>query len=199
MTDAARSRDTVRVPATVRPPARAAADPADPSWIDDAYRTYGRYLWALLGRLGVPQSSIEDVVQEIFLTAHRRRHAFRGDAQVRTWLHGIAVFTGRRHRDKLRRRERLLPQLSAGDERSPPTPEDAAVQEQALRRLDAALGRLPDAQREVFVLMDIAELPAPEIAAVLRVPLNTVYSRARLARERLRRILVTSEGFDGAP
>jgi RNA polymerase sigma-70 factor, ECF subfamily len=165
------------------------ASAAEVAWVVDAYRQHFKYVWALLGRLGVPPASLDDVTQEVFLVLHRRRDEFHGGAAVRTWLHGIALHTARRHRDKLVRRRRKDEVLEAQAPPAPPTPETEVGQRRALQRLDALLGQLGDEQREVFVLAEIAELPAPEIAALLGVKLNTVYSRLRLARGRLRRLL----------
>jgi RNA polymerase sigma-70 factor, ECF subfamily len=142
----------------------------------------------------VPEASLEDVTQEVFLVLHRRRGEFRQDSSVRTWLHGIALHTARRHREKLDRRRRKDEALEPHT--PPPTPEAEVSQRRALQRLDQLLGQLADEQREVFVLAEIAELPAPEIAELLRVKLNTVYSRLRLARRHVRRALDSLEAAD---
>lgn len=168
--------------------------PAEAEWVVDAYRQYFKYVWALLGRLGVPEASLDDVTQEVFLVLHRRRAEFRGGSSVRTWLHGIALHTARRHREKLARRRRKDEALESDAPVPPPTPEAEVGQRRALQRLDQLLGQLGDEQREVFVLAEIAELPAPEIAELLGTKLNTVYSRLRLARSNLRRMLDALEG-----
>lgn len=188
------------MPAPRKAASPAAAGPTpEVAWIVDAYRQYFKYVWALLGRLGVPAASLEDVAQEVFLVLYRRRDEFRGDASVRTWLHGIALHTARRHRDKLARRRRKDEQLEAEALPTPLTPEAEVGQRRALHRLDQLLGQLGDEQREVFVLTEIAELPAPEIAELLGVKLNTVYSRLRLARTHLRRMLEALEGAHAHP
>jgi RNA polymerase sigma-70 factor (ECF subfamily) len=181
-----------------RSPLERDAGPADAEsdveWVVDAYRQYFKYVWALLGRLGVPEASLDDVTQEVFLVLHRRRAEFRGGSSVRTWLHGIALHTARRHRAKLDRR-RLKDQVLE-PAAPPPTPEAEVGQRRALQRLDELLAQLGDEQREAFVLAEIAELPASEIAELLGVKLNTVYSRLRLARNHLRRTLESLERHD---
>jgi RNA polymerase sigma-70 factor (ECF subfamily) len=167
--------------------AQAEPGAAATDWVVDAYRTYFRYVWALLGRLGVPAASIEDVAQEVFLVLHRRRHEFKNESSVRTWLHGIALHTARRHRQRIRRAEQPPPDLPGPGE--PRSPEAAASDTQHLELLDRLLDALGDEQREVFVLAEIAELPVPEIATLIGVNLNTVYSRLRLARARVRETL----------
>lgn len=169
-------------------PSRRASE-TETRWVVAAYREYFRYVWALLGRLGVPESSLEDVTQEVFIVLHRRRADFRQDSSVRTWLHGIALHTARRHRAKLDRRRRRLLAQPPDPAATPATPEAELSARRALQQLDRLLAGLGDEQREVFVLAEIAELSAPEIAALLGVKLNTVYSRLRLARRRIRRAL----------
>jgi RNA polymerase sigma-70 factor (ECF subfamily) len=69
--------------------------------------------------------------------------------------------------------------------RRSPWPDQVLEAREARRRVEAALGELGLAQRAVFVLHDLESLSAPEIAQALEVPLNTVYSRLRLARAKV--------------
>jgi RNA polymerase sigma-70 factor (ECF subfamily) len=62
------------------------------------------------------------------------------------------------------------------------TPFDETAHAEQGRALMSALEGLSEDQRAVFVMADLEELSAPEIASVLRVNLNTVYSRLRSAR-----------------
>ncbi len=158
-------------------------DPAA-QWVIDAYREHFRYTWALVGRLGVPPSHVEDVVQEVFLVLHRRRHDFRNESSVKTWLHGIALRVARRHRGRIQRGE--LAPLPPNTHSKSPSVESRVAGRAQLARLDALLDQLPDEQREVFVLAEVAQLRAPEIAEVMGIKLNTVYSRLRLARSRMK-------------
>ncbi len=181
--------------ATSRRGPAARAEPADTDWVVDAYRSYFGYVFALLGRLGVPAASVEDVAQEVFLVLHRRRHEFRNDSSVRTWLHGIALHAGRRHRERARRA--LEPTRRPPTPAEPRTPEEDVSTKRDLERLDALLDGLTGEQREVFVLVEIAELPVPEIAELLSVKLNTVYSRLRLARAAVRAGIDRMRGEEG--
>ncbi|MCR9162501.1 MAG: RNA polymerase sigma factor [Nannocystaceae bacterium] len=168
-------------------------DPAA-QWVIDAYREHFRYTWALVGRLGVPSSHIEDVVQEIFIVLHRRRHDFRNESSVKTWLHGIALRVARRHRGRIQRGE--LDPLPPDARSKAPSIEARVAGRAQLARLDALLDQLPDAQREVFVLAEVAQLRAPEIAQVMGIKLNTVYSRLRLARGRMKASLEAMRSAD---
>jgi RNA polymerase sigma-70 factor (ECF subfamily) len=160
----------------------------------DAYREHFRYTWALVGRLGVPQSHVEDVVQEVFLVLHRRRADFRNESSVKTWLHGIALRVARRHRGRIQRGE--VDPLPPDARSKSPSLESRVEGRAQLARLDALLDQLPDEQREVFVLSEVAQLRAPEIAQVMGVKLNTVYSRLRLARSRMKASLEAMQNAD---
>ncbi|MEZ4451254.1 MAG: RNA polymerase sigma factor [Nannocystaceae bacterium] len=168
---------------------------SDVGWVIAAYREHFRYVYALVGRLGVPAASVEDTTQEVFLILHRRRGDFRGDSSVRTWLHGITVHVARRQRDALWRRAQETSTLA--EVATPSTPEHDLDRRQALRTLDRLLDGLADEQREVFVLAEVAGCSAPEIATILGVKLNTVYSRLRLARSRLQGALEALRAREG--
>lgn len=185
MTDPPGSRDSDEV----------SARGSDVEWVIAAYREHFRYVYALIGRLGVPAASVEDTAQEVFLILHRRRAEFRGDSSVKTWLHGIAVHVARRQRDALRRRERQASTLA--EIATPAAPEQELDRRHALRTLDRLLDGLADEQREVFVLAEVAGCSAPEIATILGVKLNTVYSRLRLARSRLQASLEALRAREG--
>ncbi len=160
---------------------QAPSEPELRAWVEAAYARYFDYVWGLLGRLGVAAGSLDDATQDVFMVLYRRRLQFRRESHVRTLLHGIAINIGRRHRAQVAR-NRLDP-ISAPLPAPSASPEAQACQRSELERLDAYLRELPAAQREVFVLIEVAGLSAPEIAALLSINLNTVYSRLRLARK----------------
>lgn len=179
---------------SVGPPSSHRRDPAS-QWVVDAYRQHFRSTWALVGRLGVPASHVEDVVQEVFLVLHRRRDDFRNESSVQTWLHGIALRVARRHRARvLRGQTDPLPPEARSEG---PSLESAVHGRASLARLDALLDQLPEEQREVFVLAEVAQLRAPEIARVIGTKLNTVYSRLRLARSRMKASLEALQKAEG--
>ena len=68
----------------------------------DLYDTQLAFVWNGVKRLGVEDSAIEDVVQEIFLVVHRRLADFEGRSSIRPWLFGIAIRVVRHHRRKQR-------------------------------------------------------------------------------------------------
>jgi RNA polymerase sigma-70 factor (ECF subfamily) len=150
---------------------------------ESIYDAYFPFVWRSVSRLGVPPEQIEDVVQEIFLIAHRKLGEFEGRSKLKTWLYGIALRVARVYRVRARRVEdkgAVDPDQVHGPHRDRP---DARAEDAELARiLNALLDSLDDDQREVFVLAELEQLSGPEIAETLGLRLNTVYSRLRLAR-----------------
>lgn len=138
-------------------------------------------------RLGVNEGAVEDVVQEVFLTAYRRHGSFREESALRTWLFGIVIRVVRLHRrTAFRAGLHGVIDHGAGAESVADTktsrPDEAAETKDAWRTLLRVLDQLDEDKREIFVLAELEELPIPAIAELLGLKLNTAYSRLRLAR-----------------
>ena len=138
-------------------------------------------VWRSLRSLGVPAASVEDASQDVFLVVHRRLPEFAGHSTVRTWIFGIVLHVARNHRRRERRKGGLAPldvELAGGG----PGPDQEAETAEALEQVAEVLGELDEAKREVFVLGELEQMTAPEIAEALGINVNTVYSRLRAAR-----------------
>lgn len=131
--------------------------------------------------------AVDDLVQSTFLEAFRGAARFRGGAQVRTWLFGIATNLVRTYaRGEIRRKAAMvaaaeLPVRHGGAE--------VAERRVLVERLAVAVAALPHDLREVFVLVDVEEWKGVEAAAALGVPEGTVWRRLHDARGRLREAL----------
>lgn len=157
---------------------------------EDVYRIVAR----LLGP-GASDADIEDVVQQVFLQAHRSLPGFRGDSKTSTWLYGIAsrvVLTQLRSWGRQRRLERAVEAelASAYDARSP---ERAAADRQALARVWRALMKIKPKKRVVYVLFEIEGMSGEQIAEQLEVPVSTVWTRIHHARRELDRLLAKED------
>lgn len=139
-------------------------------------------IWRSLRRLGVPEADLEDRVHDVFVVAHRRIADLTPGAPVRPWLFGIALRVAANARRKRRESGALEQECERFDEG--PGPEEIVAAKQAHALVMRALAVLEDAQREVIVLHDLEGMSGPEIAEATGAPLNTVYSRLRLARRR---------------
>lgn len=145
------------------------------------YDEHFDFVWRSLRRLGVPEATLDDAAQDVFVVAFRRRAEFQGRSSVRTWLFGIAWNRARELvRGARRRAEDPLPEALPHTARF--DQEHVAIQREALRLVYRVLDELTPERRAVFVMTEVEEMTAVEIAEILALPLNTVYSRVRLAR-----------------
>jgi RNA polymerase sigma-70 factor (ECF subfamily) len=160
---------------------------SDVAALSAAYQRHAPEMFRVLRRLGVPDAAVDDAVQDVFFVAWRRRDAFEGRSSQRTWLYGIARKVARDYRRKRERSAQETPELEHLASHTDPAAQREAAEAASL--VDAALERMSDALREVFVLVEIEGLSAPEIAEIIGIPLNTVYSRTRLARQQFRALV----------
>lgn len=182
---------------TTRPLAGTGADLTSASDFASIYRREFNYVWCSLRRLGIGEREIEDVTHDVFLTAHRRLPTYDRTRPLRPWLFGIAFRVASDHRRLARNaREIATEGIDSVDPARPPDDEVAGRQARALVR--QAICALDLNRRAVLIMHDIEGYPVPEIAEALSVPLKTMYSRLRSARE-----LFTAEvrrlQADGAP
>jgi RNA polymerase sigma factor (sigma-70 family) len=130
----------------------------------------------------------DDLIQQTFMACVEARDAFRGDSSFRSYLFGLARFQLLTHyRRSQRGRGFDFTSRSVRDLRTSPTGAVARHQEQRL--LERALRQIPVDQQIALELTYWEELSAPEVAAVLGIPENTVYSRLRRAKTHLRAAL----------
>jgi RNA polymerase sigma-70 factor, ECF subfamily len=156
----------------------------DPDAFTVLVRRHRDRLWAVALRTMRDREEAADALQDALLSAFRNAGGYRGDAAVTTWLHRVVVNACL---DRMRRRAvRAAVPLGETDVAAP-ADEHAALES----RLDvqAALARLPEAQRVAIVLVDLQELSVSEAAAVLGVAEGTVKSRCSRGRVALGRLL----------
>jgi RNA polymerase sigma-70 factor (ECF subfamily) len=159
---------------------------------ESAYRTHFPAVWRSLRRFGVSEKDAQDVTQEVFLIACRRFEEFEGRSSLRTWLIGIAYGLAANYRRHSGRREVPDAPGIAGA-RSGLDFERQLERRDDLRRLEEVLASLPFEQRAVFTMFEMEGLSGDEIADALEVPVGTVRSRLRLAREAFGRAVQSEE------
>lgn len=148
------------------------------------YHAYADAMWRYLKRLGIPERAREDLVQEIFLVVHHKRHTFDGQRPLKPWIYGIAFRVVSDYKKKKANQEILdLEAQPSGPTHENPLDERVFAAERR-RLVQRALNTLDEARRQVFVLHEFEDLTAVAIAELTRVPVNTVYSRLRSAREK---------------
>jgi RNA polymerase sigma-70 factor (ECF subfamily) len=140
------------------------------------------YVWTSLRRLGVPQRDLEDVSHDVFFRVYERLSDYDRERPFRPWLFGFCFRVASDYRRRFAHQREVL-----GAELEPidPSPDalDRLVQAEATSLAQFVLQSLELDRRAVFVMHEIDGCPIPEVAATLGIPLNTAYSRLRLARE----------------
>jgi len=146
------------------------------------------------GRLGA--QAAEDVAAETFLVAFDRRKTFdatRGD--LRAWLFGIATNLVSRHRRKEARHYRTL--ARGTHERTADSHENRVLTSVAAQRMQPrlamALTKLLQGERDVVLLVALAQLTHKEVAAALGISYGTVGSRLSRARKKLQNAIDPEE------
>jgi RNA polymerase sigma-70 factor (ECF subfamily) len=192
-------------------PARRAEAPARREGAVDAeatedfevlYERYFDFVWSNVRRLGVPASYVDDVTQEVFLVIHRRRGELQVCASLRAWIFGVLARVAREQRRRIARKSPLarclVPPVDPDAMESQDTPSDEVLaRTQATRVLHELLEALDDDKREVFVLAELEQMTAPEIAEATGANLNTVYARLRAARRDIEQSAARLRARDG--
>ncbi len=179
--------------ATSPQPAQAAPCLAAPSF-ETVYEENLKFVWRAARRLGIDPGDTDDIVQEVFVVAHRKLPGFEGRAQVKTWLLKILMrvvhhYFRTRERKPGHRPGHTLADLDALHDHETRGPAEAAERSDAVRILDSLLDRMDSEKREVFVLAEIEQLSSVEIAEILGANINTDYSRLRVARQEFEQAL----------
>jgi RNA polymerase sigma-70 factor (ECF subfamily) len=138
-------------------------------------------VWRTLRRFGVPDSSLDDAVQDVFVVVHSKLEGFEGRSSLKTWVFGIARRVARNYRPAARS-PTVGERLEALSESSVSAHEANVEQLDLARLLERLLGCLHPEKREAFILVEVEQMTILEAAEALGVNPNTVYSRLRSAR-----------------
>ncbi|MDD9947089.1 MAG: sigma-70 family RNA polymerase sigma factor [Myxococcales bacterium] len=153
-----------------------------PLRLGEVFREHGPFVCRSLRYLGVKEPDLDDMLQEVFVVVCRRLGDYEEKGRTRAWLYSICTRVVRSHRRKLgRRREAAL----VTEEPVAPVQLNQVEDAEALALGRELLERLPKAQREVFMLYEVEDMPMSEIAQALGCPLQTAYSRLYKARRRI--------------
>jgi RNA polymerase sigma-70 factor (ECF subfamily) len=191
------SKFTARPSSQAAPSAARAEDMAlvercrsgDLAAFEELYRAHAGKLFSVACRMVGNPADAEDLLQEIFLSAHRKLDGFRGDSALGTWLYRLAT---NHCLDHLRSRAARMNQVTDALEDEPGQAAGRSLAEQTVTKMDLerALARLPEGCRAAFVLHDVQGLEHREVAEVLGVAEGTSKSQVHKARQRLRALLL---------
>lgn len=140
------------------------------------------YVFHSLRRLGVQERDLEDVAHDVFLAVHKKLGEYDRSRPLRPWIFAFAYRFASDYRKLARhRRERSGDEIEAVDHAE--SVDERIDAERGRRLVLEALDTLDLDKRAVFVMHEIDGAAMPAIASALGIPVNTAYSRLRLARE----------------
>ena len=140
-----------------------------------------------LHRLLRGADQVDELVNDVMWVVWRNAANFRGDAQVTTWVLGIATLKSHRVRARHRRERELLEHRSVAQAADPPTDVD--------RDLEEGLAQLSSEHRDALELTYYFGYSCAEVAALRGCPVGTVKTRLHYARRRLKQVLEQYVGY----
>jgi RNA polymerase sigma-70 factor (ECF subfamily) len=162
----------------------------DAAAFEELYRAHAGRIYNLVLRMAGSATDAEDLLQDVFLHAHRKLGSFRGDSSLGTWLYRLAV---NQCLDALRGRQarmaRTTDSIDADGSIEPAAVSPAVPTAISRLDLERAIAKLPDGCRAAFVLHDVEGFEHNEVAKLLGVSEGTSKSQVHKARMKLRAML----------
>lgn len=162
------------------------------------YCEHFNFVFRNLRRLGVQPAATDDALQEVYLVVLRRIGDLQRDTHTKAWLFAIILRVASNQRRSSRRRGTAEPLADESLVSPQPGPFDLTARTEAAQFLHAFLSSLDDNRRAVFIMAELEQMTAPEIAQVLAANLNTVYSWLRTARVSFSKALEQMHAAGGA-
>ena len=154
---------------------------------EEVYRAFSNFVYNVAFRINQNSADAEEVTQDVFMKVYHNLKSFQFHSTFKTWLYRVTVNTAINYyrKSKKERKDRVdydsvVDSLAA--ERS--TVEEV-IQGDNETRLQALLKILNPKYKACLVLREIEGLSYQEISATLKIPINTVRSRLKRARQAL--------------
>ncbi len=165
---------------------------------EELLERYSTKVFGLASRLTRNQEDAEEVLQDVFVTVYRKIGGFEGKSSFSSWLYRVAMNAAlmklrKRRQDKSLPMEDVVPEYenNIALKSAEHTEADLVTQRnQLVSLLEAAINKLPDEYRPVFVLRDIDGLTSREVSKILKLTVPAVKSRLHRSRLMLRRRLL---------
>ncbi|MFC0525151.1 sigma-70 family RNA polymerase sigma factor [Pontibacillus salicampi] len=156
-------------------------------WLDEIMKQYGDELVRLAYTYVKDGETARDLVQNTFMKCYEKSETFRGDASQKTWLYRITInqckdYLRSWHHKKVRTISYIQEKVSS----TTPSAERVVVEQAGNEEIQEVLFTLPKKYREIIYLYYYKSLKLEEIASVTDLEINTVKTRLRRARLKLR-------------
>ncbi len=164
------------------------------SAFDQLTRRYYQKIYGLVYNMTGSREDAEDVVQDVFIKAHKKLGSFRGNSQFYTWVYRIALNTTINFRKKRTRKAAIhLDDLNPDVTKDPSymrlftneTPLRKVKLTELQKKLNEAIQTLSDKHKQAVILHDIQGMPHEDIAKIMKCSVGTVRSRLFYARKKL--------------
>ena len=158
---------------------------------------YSNKVFSLASRLTRNQEDAEEVLQDVFVTVHRKIAGFEGKSSFSSWLYRVTVNAAfmklrKRKQDQTVPLEELVQQVHVvAALKSPESAyvDSLSIRNEMLEALETEIRKLPDDYRPVFILRDVDGLTSREVSRILDLTVPAVKSRLHRSRLMLRRRL----------
>lgn len=155
---------------------------------------YGNELVRLAFSYVKDTESAKDIVQNTFIKCYKNIESFRYDAQIKTWLYRITI---NECKDYLKSWSHKMVQVKSFINETAksilPSTERTVIDKYSNEEIKDTIFSLPKVYREVVYLYYYESLKTEEIADVLDIPVNTVKTRLRRAKQRLKPMIREAE------
>ena len=149
----------------------------------ELFRRHHLFVQRVLSRYFVREQDVEDLTQEVFLSAYRGLQQFEGRSSLKTWLFSIATNSAKNELRKRSRRPSIIEQaLLEIEEQFPDFAETAPQQMIRQQAFERAFSQLAPAEQQILQLKDIEELTYDEIASQLDLSVSAAKMRVQRAR-----------------
>jgi RNA polymerase sigma-70 factor, ECF subfamily len=157
---------------------------ADSAALEELVRRLSPPLLRYFRNSRVDGAAAEDMLQDCWMRVHRSRHSYRASEPVLPWIYAVARYTrldAYRKRRRRERREMLMAEVPEGL--------DPARPGSGREDLDELIANLPDAQRDVLVMLKVSGMSLEEVARATSSTVGAVKQKAHRAYVSLRRSL----------
>ena len=160
-----------------------ALDDQDNVDIGEAYQMHAPFIARVIEKLTGAGPHVDDLLQETFIIAYKKRAQFEKRSALRTWLYGIAKNLCMHHKRVLARFLNFKEKLQSLPNSVSQTPDQTLEVSRELQLAESVITSMSFKQREVFVVYELEEMEGPEIAELLEIPIGTVWTRLHKARQ----------------